>query len=409
MINNEPWEDLLETETDFSMVCEIYPSDQTPTVDGFDPADAVGLYAAVSGVTFAGQAYTRLVSSFGSVHRNISGEANSCEVEFSNVDRTISRFNFNTEFEGLIMVIRLISRASSTSLDLSQILFTGRCEKPDTGNKETLTVSATWILGGTTVLVPRRKYSKDDQEGRVASDPEFEGFIYVPKTTGSNYSVSVKRGGLAGLFGFKKTVNATLYFSTYSDLDANKDVPEVFGRVQLVGTHVGYDDAGPTLRILTAFCEGEINDLYSAASAHAVTTDSRLVLDATAYALNYGRVGTNQSIDLAWVAPGYYSRTAHIRAQVNGSTIDNVEPPPDVYAIIEGRLMTIPDGSGDWVTTGQYTDNGAAHARFMITSEDYWNLDPNWLADDEFYDTYIYNEQAIIDRSLTDFLFVVAG
>jgi hypothetical protein len=133
------------------------------------------------------------------------------------------------------MVVRLFSRVSSDTLAKSQILFAGRCEKPGEGTKESLTVTASWVLGnqslgGQNVIIPRRKYTREDQEGRVDSDPEFEGFQFMPQQGVSSYQVQVKRGGILGfLFGGHKWITQTLAWSSYSDLDANKNVPEVFG------------------------------------------------------------------------------------------------------------------------------------------------------------------------------------
>lgn len=406
MIENAALQTLLETASDLSVVCEIYHQDATPTADGFDPVDALKRYAAVSGITFASCSYTAMVTKFGTVNRIITGESNTASVTFDNTSREISQFEFNTGFEGLIMVIRLISRSDAT-LAHSQILFTGKCEKPSSGKRESLTVKATWILGGLDVQIPRRKYTKEDQEGRVDTDPDFEGFKFMPQEGTSTYSVrnGRKRGGIAGFFGFKKTAIKTLHWSSYSDLDANKCVPEVFGIAQILSTHIGYADVGTDIRIRSAFCEGPISDIRNARSL-----DSRLPLSGTSYAEAYGDVGAaNGPDDPSWVAPGNYSRTAHIRAQADNSTVEAEEPAPEIAAIIDGRLMTIPDGSGDWVTTDTWTDNPVAHKRFVLTDDKYFGLDENWIDDDVAYETYLYDEAYIIDRSLTDFVFAVEG
>ena len=159
------------------------------------------------------------------------------------------------------MVIRLISQASSDTLAKSQILFAGRCEKPDSGDKASLTVKATQILGGQHVMIPRRKYAKEDAEGRVSTDPEFEGFIYIPRQGVTGYQVQVKRGGIAGFFGKKKWVTQTLAWSSFSDIDATKSPPEVFGTSQIIGTHIAFADTGTVIQIRDAFCEGGENGI----------------------------------------------------------------------------------------------------------------------------------------------------
>ena len=405
MIDNAALQSILESASDISIVCEIYDEDTTPTVDGFDPADALKLYAAVSGVTFAGETYTCMVSKFGRVNRIITGESNTASVTFSNITREVSAFEFNTGFEGLIMVIRLISRSDAT-LANSQILFTGKCEKPTSGDRDSLTVKATWILGGLDVQIPRRKYTKEDQEGRVSTDPEFEGFEFIPQYGTTNYSVrnGKKRGGIAGFFGFKKTVVKTLAYSSYSELDSNMPVAEVFGVSQIMGQHIGYDDVGTFIRVRTAFCEGEISDMVNVRSI-----DDRMPLDGVSYAECYGLIGALNVDDPSWVAPGNYSKTAYIRGKVTNTTIEDVEPAPDIVGVIYGRLVTIPDGSGDWVTTDTFDDNAASHTRFILTSEDYFNLDENWIDDEAAYESWLFNKELIIDRSYSDFVFAVEG
>lgn len=400
MIVNSFWKPILTTATDLSVVCEIYDADTVPSNDGFDPVDALGCYAAVNGIIFEGVQYLRKVRKFGSIDRILGDKSNTASVDFSNLDSSIAKFEFDHGFEGLIMVLRLISRSQSISLAHSQTLFVGRCEKPTSANRDSLQVKATWILGGTEVTIPRRKFSKEDDDGRVPTDPEFEGFLFIPQIGTSTYSVRKSAGGILGLFGFKKTVQKTLQYSSYSNLDANRPVPEVLGRSQIEFMHIGYDDTGSYLRMISAACEGPISDFVNVRS-----TDAQLPLDGVAYAELYGLVGTANGIDPSWVAPGYYSRTAHIRARANNSTVDNVEPAPQVVGQVLGRLMTIIDGSGDWTVTDEWSDNPAAHVRWLLTDEHYFKLDSGWLDDNVFTESYLYCASSIIDRSLSDFVF----
>jgi hypothetical protein len=404
VIDNDAWRDILLSATDLSTVVEIYGSDATPADNGFDPNDAIQCFAAASGITFMGVDYTRLITKIGNINRKISKVSNTASVEFSNLSGEISAFEFANGFEGLLMVIRLISRGSSVDQDTSQVLFTGRCEKPQSGNRKAFSITATWILGGLEVEIPRRKFVAEDQEGRVTTDPEFEGFEFMPQYGTVSYSVRVKRGGILGFFGFKKTVQKTLAYSSHSDLDANKSVPEIFGRSQILGTHIAYADVGSVIRIRTAFCEGEIEDIQNARSVQ-----SLLALSATNYVETYGVTGAANAIAPTWPGAGNYSRTAGITGQCSNTAVDVDEPAPDIAAVILGRLMTVPDGSGDWVTSDTWTDNAAAHTRFVLTSDDYFKLDENWIEDADFYEAYQFNDENIIDRSLTDFVFVVAG
>ncbi len=400
MINNEPLETILLTAKDISTVVEIYDANTVPTAAGFDPGDALECFAAVEGIVFEGVAYKCLLKSIGSVTRTITSEINSASVVFSNLTNEISRFEFEHGFEGLILVVRLISRSLSNSLDKSQVLFTRRCEKPKSGKKESLSVSAKFILDSLDVAMPRRKFTPEDYKGRTEDDPEFEGFKVMPQSGYVSYSVRVRRGGLLGLFGFKKTIQQTLPYSSYSDLEANRPLPEVFGTMQILGTHIAAVDVGTFLRIRTAFCEGPIADIINARS-----TNVNFPLSSTAYHEALGYLGTaNGPDDPSWVAPGLYSRTAHIRGGMNNSAVDENDEAPDVAAVIKGRILKVWDGT-DW-NTEEWTNNAASVWRYLLTGGDYFTLDENWIDDAAAGKVFDYNAEQIFNVNASDFLFL---
>jgi hypothetical protein len=401
MIENEAWKNILSTAKDFSTVAEIYGADTMPAGDGFDPADALDCFAAVGGIDFAGVEYKRLVKSFGALSRSITSEINSTSITFSNLTGEIANFEFAHGFEGLILVVRLLSRAQSDELSKSQILFVGRCEKPKSGKKDSLSVSAKAVLDALEVNIPRRKFTPQDYKGRESTDPEFEGFIYMPQTGFVSYSERVPRGGLLGALGFKKTVRRTLGYSSYSDLDANKPLPEVFGLMQILGVHIGYQDVGSFLKLRTTFCEGPIEDILNARS-----TNLNFPLNPGAYDEALGLAGeANGPDDPGWVAPGLYSKTAHIRAEADNSEVSVTDSAPDVVALIKGRILPVWDGS-DW-TTEDWTDNGAAVWRYLLTSPDYMNLDENWIDDEAAGEVFDFNNEQIFNVNTSDFLFLV--
>lgn len=403
MIENSDLQTILETATDISVVCEIYDADTAPTANGFDPNDALGCFAATSGIEFMGVEYDRLVERFGKINRKITASSNTATVEFSNLTREMSDFEFAHGFEGLIMVIRLVSRSLSTTLAKSEILFTGRCEKPKSGTKTSLSVSAVWILGGLEVTVPRRKYSREDAEGRVSTDPEFEGFIHVPQY-GTTDLVRKRRGLWGMIWYLKLKLDRTRSYSSYSDVDANKPVPLIFGRQQVMLTHIAYADVGTYLKIRSAACEGPISSIDNARSI-----DSRMPLSATDYVETMGLIGAANNIAPTWPGPGNYSRTACITGKCTNSTVDAAEPAPDIVAVIKGLLMTIPDEDGAWLETDEWTDNAAAHTRYLLTSSYFFDLAAGWLDDTSFTEAFDYNDEYIIDRSLNDFIFVPEG
>jgi hypothetical protein len=404
MIANPALENILENGTDISMVCEVYDSDAVPGIDGFDPADALDCFAAVSGITFRTRTYKQLVTNFGRAIRSVGPEVGTMSVTFSNTSREIADFEFNGDgFEGLILVVRLLSRSQSVALTDTKIEFVGRCDKPDDGDKEELGVTAKSMMGSIEVTIPRRKYGPDDVEGRPESDPEFEGFIHMPSFGSVSYVRKEKKGGFLGWWN-KKWVRHTQPWSSYSNLDANKPVAEVFGATQMLGVLMAAADIGEFIQMRHAYCEGEIEGFLNIRS-----TETELPVDAAGSTKFYGKIGTlNGPPDPGWAGPGYYSRTAYLKIRAENSAIDVDDPAPDVAAVIKGRLMEVPDTSNVWGGF-VWTDDPAAHVRFLYTDPNYYNLDPAWIDDDEFGNSYWFNNEYIFNSEVSDFTFVEEG
>ena len=345
MIDNAALQTLLETRNDFSVVAEVYNANSVPSANGFDPVNALGTWAAVDGITFRGVEYQPLVQSFGRISKSMTESVGTCSVTFSNLTREAAQFEFGNGFEGMILVVRLLSRGASVALSDSQVLFVGRCERPLEGDKEELTVTAKHILGSLDVLIPRRNYGPEDFKGRTQADPEFEGFPNMPLYGTTSYNRIEKRGGFLGWWN-KKEVRATMQWSTYSDADSSKMVAECFGRVQIQGVNIGAADVGTQVRMRIAFCEGPVQDIVNAR-----TTDPALPLNPTSYDEALGLVGElNGPDDPSWPGVGLHSRTVHIRCQADNSAMDVSDPAPDVVAVIEGKIITTPDASGGWNT-----------------------------------------------------------
>jgi hypothetical protein len=56
-----------------------------------------------------------------------------------------------------------------------------------------------------------------------------------------------------------------------------------------------------------------------------------------------------------------------------------------------------------------WTDDPAAHVRFLYTDPNYYNLDPAWIDDDEFGNSYWFNNEYIFNSEVSDFTFVEEG
>jgi hypothetical protein len=408
----DPVIEQIVTSDDTTVLVELYDQDAVPDDAGFDPADALKLYSSID-VTFAGEEYTRLVHSVGRIKRSITDESNSVSVSFDNLDNAVSAFELDPDlgFEGKILVIRLISRSISTTEAESLILFVGRCEKPKSGTRESLSVSATQVFSSIETEIPRRKFSPEDDEGRHPSDPYFEGFRFMPQYGVTTYSVRQKRGGLLGFLGFKKTVTKTLSYSSFSDLDAEKFVPFGFGRVQVMGSHVAYQDIGTGIRATTVFMEGPIEAL-----ANLRTDDTRFFLytDVAGYRLGYppnqGPVGYVQqphSSPGVWPGDGYYANTAMVFMGIGGSNVDEVDEAPGIITVALGMRVTTPDTAGDWNTTA-WCDDAAALTRYVLTSGHYGKLETGWLDDDTFTECWNFNKEPIFDTSYSDVIFLPA-
>lgn len=395
---------ILQTMTDPVVVCEFYPSDQAPDPsDGFDPNDAVKCYAPVGGVTFQGVDYTRLVKDYGTAKRTITPEINSHSLTLKNLSNEASDYELTTGFEGMIYIVRLISRSLSSALTDSYIIFTGRLDQAGGGNKEDLSLTAKHILGSIDVNIPRRQYTSEDEKGRHFSDVLFEGFRFMPRYSTFTYTTRERRGGFLGLFGFKKDVTKTVKYSSYSDLDAEKFVPEAGGRVQLAATHIAYFDLGSFLLTISAFCEGKI---LAYTNTRSEVPGFYLGGQVERFG-DLGGVGSqvpNPDTRFDPFGNGYYSRLAYCYFAVNGSEIATVDPAPTIASVLLAKLFTVPDGSGDWVDEA-WSDNGTAHIYWFCRSADYFNLSSGWMDEEAALESYNYNNEFIFDRSLSDIIF----
>lgn len=404
------------TSGDCSLLVEIYDADITPGAMGFDPDDALKLYAEISGISFAGHTYTRLIRSVGRIKRTIGNESNTFQVTLNNADDLYPNAPANFEldpdlgFEGKVMVVRLISRSLSSVIADSLILFVGRCEKPKSGSREALSVSATQIFAAIDTDIPRRKYSPEDESGRHPNDPNFEGFRFMPQYGTTTYSARKKSGGFFGLFSGWKTVRKSLQYSSFSDLDAEKAVPFCFGRVQVMGTNVAYADLGTGIRATVIMGEGPWE-----AMANRRTDDLRFFLfEPVTYRLGYppneGPTGFEQvpiNTTPPWPGDGYYANSALIMPGIGGSNVDEVDEAPGIITVALALRTLTPNASGDWVTTS-WTDDAAALTRYILTSEHYGRLDEGWMDDASFYEGWNFHKEPIFDASYSDVIFLPA-
>lgn len=382
-------------------VIEIYHQDSVPGADGFDPTDAILRLSQVAGLDFFGE-FQRLVKSVGNVSRTLKKQLSSFSFTLSNLSREVADFEFTTGFEGLICVARLIDADISTDLTDSIVLFTGRCEKPDTFERgsETVKISVKQILNQTEVNIPRRKFTVDDADGRAPSDPLFEGFVYVPRQGTVTYTEVVKKRFLL-FFSKKKTVTRTLQYSSHSDLQSDAVVPLALGRVQVQGINFAYADTGTGIQVLSFWSEGEIAAYQSLRS---VTPGFPIASSVKKYGKPGGAAddATHQTNDApSFVGGGIYSRLAYTRATASGSRADTDDPAPDIVAILLGMKMPVP-GVGTDFSSNDWSDNAVVQSRWVINSPDFFGLEEAWFDDGETLESADYCDHILVDQANTD-------
>lgn len=395
---------IARTADDSNLLIELYAPGTAPGASGFDPTNALKRYTNVGSVTFDGETYERKLVRAGRIRRTIDAELNSFSFTLDNRDRSISDYELGTGHEGMTVVVREISRSQSTALDESFIYFAGILDQPTSATRDEVDFTAKQIVGGVNIEIPRRKFSPDDPNGRGPGDILFEGFRFMPQYGTSTYSVRVRRGGLLGLLGFKKTIQKTLQWSTYSDLDADRYVPVVFGRAQIAGTHIAYADQGTTIQAVTAFCEGVIENFVNIRS-----DDNRFFPIASGLTKRFGELGGVNGQDphptTTWIGNGYYSRTALMFLNISGTSVEEVDPAPILFALLLGTKVAVPNtGPTDWTSTA-WSDNGAEITRHLLTSPDYLGLDESWIDDESFFNERFYCNEYLIDATFASVIY----
>lgn len=400
-----------------SLACEIYEPGILPGVDGFDPADALAGFCGTSIPAwegYRGLTYHRLIKKWGDINRSDGTQFSSVSLTISNVDKFISALALAQplqSLEGYQIVIRILSRNQSVDLDDSDVRFCGRIEKPGDVSREDFPLSAKEHMGTIDVQLPRRKFTATDLEGRAVSDPEFEGFPFVPTTGSNTVNGRERRTDILGLFGLKKTVSKTIPWSSHSAADANRAVRNVFGRSQVQGVHVGFADVGNSIPMLTVWADGKPNGIQGWENLRKISPGfTELVTLDAAPTFRYGLrggvgAGTQQPVLVPSAADlignHYYSYAAWTYTFVNGSQLDQDDPAPDLAAVILGSKIPLPDASGVFNQIG-FSDNPAYIARFILTDSSFMNIDPAFIDDEVCFATGQWCDQYIEDYTQTD-------
>ena len=393
---------------------EFYDSEYVPGAGGPDPADALELFAGQD-ITWDGNTYRREVISRGDIVRNMGEKTNSVSIVFSGISRYLATLAENQAIEGMILVIRTVAPSVT---DDSAVIFVGRCDKPGDIDKKQFSLSARQDFGNINQTAPPREFSNVDPEGRLPSDPLFEGINFVAVGGTLTYGGSPGRsgsiigailGGVVGfLFGRRSSVPATTkQWSSIDGTPYGQKIREVFGRVQLQLRPFAWADKGLFVSYLMEACAGPILAIEN------IRTRTEGFVNPAGENIPYnlpgpigpvvhlgdpGGTGTNTgNANQADLGGGiYFSRLAYIEGASNGSTQDATDDPPVVTALVFGRIIPLPDSSGAYVVTG-WTDNPVHIARFILTDSKFVNIDSGFMEDDVNYLTALQCDTPLFD------------
>lgn len=402
-ISTALWTALGDGAQRLNVLVELYDQDAFPTIDGFDPADAL-LLVANKTLTFLGNDYLRRVESVGKVNRTITEKFNTVSVTLNSDEsnaRDMAAFALSNDLEGMFMVVRLVSRAvTATTLADSFVVFTGKCEKVYDASDNAITISAKQYLGSVDDELPPRVFSPEDEEGRTPDNPLYEGFNVGTINVTQQFTERVPRGGILGLFGAKKTVHRTTQYTSHRGADSEQVVPIVLGRAHIVLILLSSIDVGSSVYAIFAGAEGPIQFWHDAVLA----TPNLTPIPASVYLRNGEAGGTGDQVPIpspdgdTYAGNNYYSHTAWIAFASVGSEVSEDDPAPDGTAILLGLVMPVPDSSGTF-TLSDFTDNPAFHARWLLTDTKGYNLDPLFINDPQCVKTACYCDDPVIDET----------
>jgi hypothetical protein len=391
---------------------EFYSPDYIPDpIVGFDPADAIERFAGQE-LTWNGHAYRREVVSRGDIVLNIGEKTNSVSITFSNITRYMATFAQSQTIEGMLLCIRCIAPAVTND---SKAMFHGRCDKPGDIDKKSFPLTARQDFGNLNQTAPPRKFTADDPNGRLFGDDLFEGFPFF--TVPGSYAfpfVRQSNGFLGRVFGRRTTDRGTTQFSSVDGTPYGSPVAEVFGRCQMPLTAIASVDKGVHIPALWVACAGPIAAITNIKTQQEELTDPINSFEnppdpAIVHLGDAGGTGTNQGntgqTDLGGGLK--FSYTAYVEGSITLKRVlqdqslsdpDLINELPLVTALILGRIVALPDGSGDYVLEG-WTDNPVHIARFILTHPQFVNIDPGFMEDEVNYLTALHCDEPILEES----------
>lgn len=391
---------------------ELYDHDYVPGVDGFEPDDAIEKFAAEE-ITWNGLAYRRELKSRGDIVRSMGEKTNNVTLNFSNISRYMATLAQTQQIEGMLLVIRCVAPSVITD---TLVLFVGRCDKPSDIDKGSFTLAARQDFGDINQTVPPDKFQADDPEGRLPSDPLFEGIPFNAVTGSVTFPrVEPSTSFLGRLFGRRRTVYATQQWSATDTTPLGQVVPECFGRVQMQLIPIVWADKGSHVGYLMVACKGPIAGMSHIKSRTEGWSDPLCNFNGVPAGVHLGDAGgtgtnTGNACQSDLGAGLLFSHLAYIDgaslAPDPEAAVGTQDDVVTITSIIRGRIISIPDTDGEY-TLGAWTDNPVHIARFILTSARWVNINPAFMEDAVNFETAKVCDYPIIDNTNTQVIPIV--
>lgn len=383
---------------------EFYESDYVPGDDGPDPDDAIEKFAAQE-ITWNGNAYRRELRGMAdggprsAINRNMGEKTNSVTLNFSNISRYMATLAQSQTIEGLILVIRCVVPSVT---DDSLVLFVGRCDKPSDIDKKQFSLSARQDFGNINQTIPPSKFDAQDPEGRLPSDPLFEGIPFIAIAGSQTHPQVVPSTSILGrLLGRRRTIQVTEQWSSVDGTPYGQVIPELFGRCQMQLIPFSWVDVGWAIRYLMAISRGPIDSVTQLKSRTEEIPDPFAI---SIHLGDEGGAGTNLQNNSPLGGGRYYSHLAYIDA-ASLSPSDRTDAAPEITALIRGRKVLTPDSDGDY-TILQWSNNPVHIARFILTDPQFVNINSGFMEDSVNYLTGLHCDEPLIDESDTQVIVI---
>ncbi len=391
---------------------EFYDHDYVPGINGFDPADAIEKFAAEE-ITWNTLAYRRELKDRSDIVRNMGEKTNNVTLNFSNINRYMATFAQTRNIEGMFLVIRCVAPSVT---DDSLVLFVGRCDKPSDIDKGSFTLQAHQDFGNINQTVPPDKFQADDPEGRLPSDPLFEGIPFNAVAGSNSFPVVEPSTSFFGrLFGRRKTVQKTEQWSSNDNTPLGQVQAECFGRVQMQLIPIAWADKGTHIGALLFACKGPIAGIDNIKTRTEGWGDPVCNFNGVPPGVHLGDAGgtgtnTGNTCQPDLGAGLLFSHSAYVDGAMLApdpeAAIAIKDEPPTITAIIRGRIMSLPNSSGVYSLSG-WSDNPVHIARFILTSAKWVNINPAFMEDAVLWRTAQHCDYPLIDNTNTQVIPIV--